>query len=107
MNARTVLFPVLLGVALAGCGATPVDYTSDLELNERPGLFSGEKGAFVIRVGGSAKETPKAASQEPDRPGEGEEFQRWKKERSASEQREFQEWREWREYQDWKKQQGK
>ncbi len=107
MTAGSILFPALLGVALAGCGATPVDYTSDLELKERPGLFSGEKGAFVIRAGGSAKETPKAAMQEPAKPGDYEAFQRWKKERAASDEREFQEWREWREYQEWKKQLGR
>lgn len=107
MSARAVLFPALLGVALAGCGATPVNYTSDLELNERPGLFSGEKGAFVFQAGGSAQDAPTAREREPASSGEFEEFQRWKKGRSASEQRELQEWREWREYREWKKQQGR
>lgn len=107
MGARQALSLAVLGAALAGCGAAPFEYRSQREIPEGPGMFSGEKGAFVFGAGGSAKEAPKAAAQEPTRPGEYEEFQRWKKERAASEQREFQEWREWREYQNWKKQQGK
>lgn len=86
MSARTALLPALLGVALAGCGGTPVAYTSDRELGDRPGMFSGPKGAFVIRLADSDA-------------GEYEEFQRWKKDRSASEQNEFEEWRRWRKHQ--------
>jgi hypothetical protein len=93
MSARTFLLPALLGVVLAGCGGTPVAYTSDRELGDRPGMFSGPKGAFVIRLADSAQE-----------PREYEEFQRWKKDPAASEQNEFEEWREWRE---WRKRQGK
>jgi hypothetical protein len=100
MSAGKVLLPALLGVALAGCGATPLDYTSDRELNDRPGMFSGEKGAFVIRVGEGARPAPTAS--------EYEEFQRWKNSpEQAGEQREFQEWREWQQYREWKKRQGK
>lgn len=104
MAARQVLSLALLGAALAGCGAAPSRYHSQLEIPEGPGLFSGEKGAFVFQVGGSAKEAPKDPAGEPSKPGEYEEFQRWKRERAASEQREFQEWRE---YQEWKKQHGR
>jgi hypothetical protein len=80
------LFPALLGVALAGCGATPFEYRPDTELSERPGMFSGEKGAFVFRSGEAARSS------------DYEEFKRWKSSGERSEQREFQEWREWREW---------
>ena len=90
MSARTLLPAALLALVLAGCGGTPVAYNSDRELGDRPGMFSGPKGAFVIRLAGSG--------------GEYEEFQRWKKDRPASEQSEFDDWREWRE---WKRRQGK
>jgi hypothetical protein len=105
MSARRLLPAALLGVALAGCGGTPVAYTSDRELGDRPGLFSGPKGAFVIRLADFAPEAREAAAPKPgDDPGEYEEFQRWKKDRAASEQSEFEDWREWRE---WRKRQRK
>ena len=105
MSARRLLPAVLLVAALAGCGGTPVAYISDTELGHRPGLFSGPRGAFVIRLADFAPEPREAAAPLPVEPaGEYEAFQRWKKDRPASEQSEFDDWREWRE---WKRRQGK
>jgi hypothetical protein len=104
MSVNKALLPVLLGAALAGCTATPVDYTSDLELSERPGMFSGEKGAFMAGVSGFRTQAPKPPAPASAKPGDYEAFVRWKKERDVSEEQEFEDWREWRE---WKKRQGR
>jgi len=46
---RTTLTALALVVGLAVCGAAPLRYTPVDEIPDRPGLFSGEDGAFVIR----------------------------------------------------------
>ena len=105
MSVRRVLPTALLGAALAGCGGTPVAYTSDTELGDRPGLFTGPKGAFVLRLDDLTRASGEAAApRSAEHADEYEAFQRWKKGRSASEQSEFDDWREWRE---WKKRQGR
>lgn len=85
---------ILAGAALAGCSAAPAEYRSDLELNDRPGLFTGPTGKFTLHAYDSSRAAPAS---------EYEEFQRWRGSRDAAEQREFEDWRAWRE---WKKRQG-
>lgn len=41
----------LAAATLAGCGAVPLDYHSQREIPPGPGMFSGEPGAFVWRMG--------------------------------------------------------
>jgi hypothetical protein len=86
------LAAVTLAAALAGCGAAPFDYHPAGDIRPGPGLFTGEKGAFVFTP---AKPAPVAASSE----SEAQEFERWKRSAEGSaEYREFQDWREWREW---------
>ena len=55
---RKLVLALLL--ALAGCiGGTEFSYRSAREIPEGPGLFTGERGAFVIGVG----DPPTAARQ--------------------------------------------
>ena len=36
---------------LAGCGAVPFDYHPATEMAPGPGMFTGERGAIVIKIG--------------------------------------------------------
>lgn len=69
MRPRHALPLALLGVALAGCAAAPVEYRSAREIPPGPGMFSGPEGAFVFRSGASAPSS------------EYDEFIRWKRSR--------------------------
>ena len=101
MSAKQVLLTALLAIALAGCAATAEDYASDRELGSRPGLFSGEDGAFVVRVGEGARPAPTAPTAD-----DYEAFLLWKDSpQRAAEQREFDEWRQWQQFREWKKRQ--
>jgi len=57
---------------LAGCAAEPVPYHSGNEIPRGPGLLSGERGEFSLRMGSSA--APRDASEEKD-------YQEWREER--------------------------
>ncbi len=41
---------IALAAALAGCGGQPVEYHSQNEIPEGPGMFTGEKGAAVFTL---------------------------------------------------------
>lgn len=106
MDARRLALVILAG-ALAGCGAAkPVPYHSAQEIPQGPGMFSGEDGAFIFRVGGGEQAKAVTPSlRPPAAPGSKEEFeafreyQRWKESSgSSADKREFQEWRQWQEW---------
>jgi len=83
---KTTLSAVLVGAALAGCNATPLDYHSPQEIPRGPGMFSGAEGGLTMRTGDTKEVAQPAATQaKPVAPS-----------LSAEEYREFQEWREWR-----------
>lgn len=117
---------VALSLTVAGCGARYARYHSGAEIPDGPGLFSGEKGAFVFHSGRQDKiETPAPSVSEEVKAGvdgtgataapvtnaptsaeqqEFEEFKRWKAaNRDSAEYREFREWRDWKAFQAWKK----
>lgn len=108
MDTRRLALIALVGVAgaLAGCGtAKPVPYHSAQEIPQGPGMLSGDEGAFVFRVGGSAPaksmspaiNTPPSGSREEFEAFR--EYQKWKGTAgSGAELREFQDWREWQEW---------
>ncbi len=50
MDLRPALYVALLAATLAGCASQPLEYRSQLEIPEGPGMFSGEDGAFVFRT---------------------------------------------------------
>jgi hypothetical protein len=94
------LLAAALAAALAGCGATPVDYHHAGDMKPGPGMITGEKGEAVWKIDLSGKATPAAASG-----NEAEEFEKWKRSAAGSDEyREFQDWREWRE---WKRRNAK
>ncbi|HEY9529986.1 MAG TPA: hypothetical protein VIQ55_01255 [Burkholderiales bacterium] len=88
------LLAIALAAALAGCGATPVEYHHAGDMKPGPGMLTGETGEKVWRIDlGGTK--PVAA------PSEAEEFERWK--RSAAGTDEYREFQDWREWQEWKR----
>ena len=109
----------LLAVVATACSAKRFDYHSDAEIPQGPGMFSGEKGAFVIYSdneqkpsGALSKSEAGPATVTAARPApatdaelrEFEEFKRWKEaNRDSAEYREFREWQEWKAFQAWKK----
>ena len=98
---HTKLFAVAFAAALAGCGATPVDYHHGEDMKPGPGMITGEKGEGVWRIDLGGKTTPVAASSS----NEAEEFEKWKRSAAGTDEyREFQDWREWRE---WKRRNGR
>ncbi len=116
---------LILGLTLAmlgGCGAKSFDYRSANEIPEGPGLFSGEKGAFVLYdskqprghperdAGSSPVEKARAAKFAEDQ-AEFEayrEYLRWKDSATGTaEYRDFQDWKEWKAYRKWKESQAK
>jgi len=83
---KATFFIALLGAALAGCNATPLEYHSPQDIPRGPGMFSGAEGGLTMRTKDAKETAPAAASQaKPVAPS-----------LSADEYREFQEWREWR-----------
>ena len=85
---KTSLSVVLLGAALAGCNATPLEYHSPQDIPRGPGMFSGADGGLTMRTGDAkaiAQADAPGSSVKPAAPT-----------LSAEEYREFQEWREWR-----------
>lgn len=122
---------VLLFSALAllvGCSTAPKPFTYEpnTEIKEGPGLFTGQKGEFVLfssppkTAEGSVPAAPTARDTDiaPSATEEAEfrQFQEWKKEQQELEQfkswkqspqgqkeyQEFQEWKRWKEYQKWR-----
>lgn len=92
------LLAVALAAALAGCGATPVDYHHAGDMKPGPGMLTGEKGekVWVVDLG---RKTPTAAPAPAAASSEAEEFERWKRSAEGTDEyREFQDWREWREW---------
>ena len=94
MKNKTILPAALLAAALAGCGATPIEYHSQTEIPRGPGMFSGDEGGLAFRLSGfsgksaeTKSATPTAPAAAPNRPLSAEELQEF---------REFQEFKEWK-----------
>jgi hypothetical protein len=128
MLVRDLIVSALLLAVLAGCGGVPSHTQRRDEIPDGPGLFSGEKGHFVIysdeekkKQATSVAAGDRSESDAPARPEspastqdefqefkEYEEYRRWKEAaKDGPEYREFQEWREWKAYRAWKEQQPK
>lgn len=108
-------FVLSLAAALAACAGEPFEYHSQNEIPKGPGVFSGESGAFSIRIpgtgGSSAAPTRAAAGATAPRaaasPGspDFDEFEAFREYRRAKggatpDYAEFQEWLEWKAYRD-------
>ena len=49
LNATNCLLAIALLVALGGCGGKPMPFpVPESEMGDRPGLFTGEKGAWEL-----------------------------------------------------------
>lgn len=130
MNTRTrAVFLIALSAAvLVACAGEPFEYHSQNEIPKGPGVFSGESGAFTIRVPGTGGDSgaparrPAATSAAAGRaaagsagsPGEPDfdEFEAFREYRRAKgggtpDYAEFQEWLEWKAYRDKVKPKGK
>jgi hypothetical protein len=120
-------------VVVMGCATKPkpFDYQPVTEMQQEPGIFTGEKGEWVVYSSDSAAAREKEASvSEPRKPGaeltpaEHEEFlrfQQWQKEKRDFEQfqqwkrspegskeyEEFLEWKRWQTFQKWQESQTK
>ena len=119
-------------IVIMGCAkAKPFDYHSDNEIPEGPGLFTKEKGEFVIYDSNKkkveSKETDQKVSASSSNPPASEEsesfreFQEWKKDKEdfeafqewknsqqgSQENQELEEWKRWREYKQWSDKQKK
>ncbi len=90
-----------LALLLAGCAGDRFEYTPVGEMQDGPGMFTGESGEAIFSL---RREPGAGTAGDSDPPGDYSEFleyqafRDWKDNNANSdEHREFQLWREWRE----------
>lgn len=68
MNVGRLATALALVIGLSGCGGfEPIDYVAGSEIPARPGLLTGEAGAFVLRPSlGRSRPDAKPAADEAD-----------------------------------------
>lgn len=109
---RGLSLPLLFSVAVSNCSVQPyVDKPADYNNPEGPGLFSGEKGYFLIGDASEGEDTigkkresesARKALVNDDGSEEFKAYQQWKNVDRFTE--EYLEFKEWLRYQEWKRQ---